>query len=681
VPKYDFVSKVLIYVFVMIKHLELQNFRSHRNTKLDFTEGNNILVGISGSGKSSVLDAICFALFGTITKIQRKKIKVSDLVMSKPTKENEAGNRMTHIDELLRLEMFESIRSKATRCANRFRNQEISKKETIASINEKEIRERKTFIEKELKNLEKDNEIIEKELRETQKRIDSLEKDFASLMEKKKKIEKLKENITRLQGLISFYEEELSKHEKFDLSYLKNEYEKKKDLLDQKENGNLKIEKELSSISYRIDELDKDLEEKRQANNFLRQYDSNNFQIVKKDLEKMRKSFFEKKLRKGSINEAINKLKETQGICPICDRELTESKRKDLIESKTAELKKLEEEMRRLDKFLGDKEKELEKEQSEFEKAKYFERRLKELGDVESRLEEQKRKFFEVQSKKEDLRGLKEEVEELKKGYDKALDLKEKEEKLKECKGKEAVLRKIMEEIDFDENRLEKVRSKLEIQKSRKIGLDKDLEFKKDLKEEKKKLFNQLKRDLDFLEMNKREIEFLSHASKTLAKLSNSLIEVQETLREEFVKTLNEVMNEIWNDLYPYEDYIGIRFKIEERDYLLQLCDLKNKWMNVEGFSSGGERAIASLVMRIALSVILAPRLKVLMLDEPTHNLDSNTMEKLIDILKTHISNLIEQLFIVTHDERLIQAGTGYTYEFLRESAKRESTKVNSLTI
>ena len=181
--------------------------------------------------------------------------------------------------------------------------------------------------------------------------------------------------------------------------------------------------------------------------------------------------------------------------------------------------------------------------------------------------------------------------------------------------------------------------------------------------------------------MNKREIEFLSHASKTLAKLSNSLIEVQETLREEFVKTLNEVMNEIWNDLYPYEDYIGIRFKIEERDYLLQLCDLKNKWMNVEGFSSGGERAIASLVMRIALSVILAPRLKVLMLDEPTHNLDSNTMEKLIDILKTHISNLIEQLFIVTHDERLIQAGTGYTYEFLRESAKRESTKVNSLTI
>ncbi|MCK4429303.1 MAG: SMC family ATPase, partial [Candidatus Aenigmarchaeota archaeon] len=71
----------------MIKEIELENFRSHRKTKLNFTEGNNILIGISGSGKSSVLDAICFALYGNIPKIQKRKIKLSDLIMDKPVKE------------------------------------------------------------------------------------------------------------------------------------------------------------------------------------------------------------------------------------------------------------------------------------------------------------------------------------------------------------------------------------------------------------------------------------------------------------------------------------------------------------------------------------------------------------------------------------------------------------------
>jgi len=106
---------------------------------------------------------------------------------------------------------------------------------------------------------------------------------------------------------------------------------------------------------------------------------------------------------------------------------------------------------------------------------------------------------------------------------------------------------------------------------------------------------------------------------------------------------------------------------------------LKNKWINVEGISSGGERSIASLVMRIALSIVLSPNLKLLILDEPTHNLDTNIIEKLSEVLREKVGNLLEQTIIVTHDERLTYAGTGYIYELYREEGKKGYTKVKKI--
>jgi len=64
----------------MIKRIKLQNWKSHAETEINFTEGTNVLVGPMGAGKSSVLQAICFALFGTFNELKRKDLKISDLV-------------------------------------------------------------------------------------------------------------------------------------------------------------------------------------------------------------------------------------------------------------------------------------------------------------------------------------------------------------------------------------------------------------------------------------------------------------------------------------------------------------------------------------------------------------------------------------------------------------------------
>lgn len=56
----------------MITSVELRNFLSHSNTTLEFDNGVTVFVGHNGAGKSSIIDAITFALFGQHTRKSNK---------------------------------------------------------------------------------------------------------------------------------------------------------------------------------------------------------------------------------------------------------------------------------------------------------------------------------------------------------------------------------------------------------------------------------------------------------------------------------------------------------------------------------------------------------------------------------------------------------------------------------
>lgn len=59
----------------MIKRLELKNFLSHNYSEIHFDKGVTVIYGHNGAGKSSIIDAIKFALFG-----EKRGSSVADLV-------------------------------------------------------------------------------------------------------------------------------------------------------------------------------------------------------------------------------------------------------------------------------------------------------------------------------------------------------------------------------------------------------------------------------------------------------------------------------------------------------------------------------------------------------------------------------------------------------------------------
>ena len=68
------------------------------------------------------------------------------------------------------------------------------------------------------------------------------------------------------------------------------------------------------------------------------------------------------------------------------------------------------------------------------------------------------------------------------------------------------------------------------------------------------------------------------------------------------------------------------------------------------GGLSGGQR------QALAIAKAIRHRVKVLILDEPTHNLDKNAIETFTKVIKERLSKLLTQTFIVTHEEKLAES-------------------------
>jgi exonuclease SbcC len=62
---------------------------------MEIDPGTSTILGIMGSGKSSILQAIVFALYGDLPSLREKRAKLDNMIMSKPIRKNSAEIEVT----------------------------------------------------------------------------------------------------------------------------------------------------------------------------------------------------------------------------------------------------------------------------------------------------------------------------------------------------------------------------------------------------------------------------------------------------------------------------------------------------------------------------------------------------------------------------------------------------------
>jgi len=688
----------------MIARLKIKNWRSHHESEFKFAKGVNVLIGIMGSGKSSVMDALCYALFGTFPALQQRKLKLDDILRDKPNQaisasveldfvKDEAvytvyreialekgtrnvelrkngvlleaensqavteyvekilhldydifsravyaeqnqldyflelpkGQRMAQIDSLLKINTYEDARKTVTSLANKIdaerETKEYDSKALFSAADESTIARLGAEIsdtQKEAARLEAERINAENLLEQTR---ESLEKARAA-RESKAEIERLESESRGLESTLEI------------------------------------LDHELKLIAKKLAENNKDGAdaEKETLNKLVEKFGNSKELSAKLKETKEQEISFEKRIeraetKKEYLGHALKDIGESDN-CPLCKSHLDPAKKSKLKEGHAHEISALESEIKELKEKLRETQKSYFETESAHEQIAVLETEVAtaeesakialQIGqDFASRERELSAKRGEIDAKLKALASRKSELE------------KEKEEDA-DIKKLEADYENVLVATEKTKGRLSSL-SLLKAEKAERLAI----------LEEKRKVFT----------VAVKEVESLSRIKRSLEIFSGALLKTQEELRAEFITIVNEVMAEIWPTLYPYGDFTNVKLMIENRDYVLK-ARTTSEWVNVEGITSGGERSLAALALRIAFSLALARNLGMLVLDEPTHNLDTNAVDELAITLRERLPNLIDQIFLITHEERLESAVSGYLYRLERNKELDEPTKV-----
>jgi exonuclease SbcC len=784
----------------MISRLGLVNWRSHLESKFDFSNGTNALLGSLGSGKTSVLDGICFGLFGTFPNLQMKKLKLDDVIMRKPVEKNRAeveiqfqingtvysvkrviekgkgttyceirengklleapnsqrvteivehllkvdyelfskaiyseqnaldyfltipkGQRMKKIDELLAIDKFEKSRANAVSLTNKIVDRKLGIESAIGQVNEEELQKNIFDLEESVRKLISEKEYLKKSIEKTSEKRKRIELELQTLQKIREDLELLKREergiesaLEETSNTIRSIEESAGGFSKEtverDLAELDKAVEKLGQDLKEKRESYETIFSELSHAKSKLTFLNEEkisklspslkdkLEIKKEFDHILSLIGENvdeQLEKKKKGLENLASEVSATNALIIELNSFLQHLSSEENKCPICDSILAPERKRLLLGQKQDQLKSLQEKFNNLArqkdvaaKVLGDFEDDSKRIHELFIQ-------IKDLPNIQRDLEDSKKLFLELSSfvsqTENKVADMKREIEQLekqakesesrKRRYEILLiqlkDYQEKKQRNEELKKQMGEVRAKIRETEFKFAGKDVPAMEEELKST--IGMESEMATKlqsHDLFIQEKQVRKQEYEDkLINLAKQKKEIQKLENMIKDLRTFGFAVEQTQIELRTNFVEAVNYSMNKLWQTLYPYRDYVAVRLNVEEGDYTLQLQGRDGRWVNVEGNVSGGERSIACLALRIAFALVLAPQLRILILDEPTANLDARAIAELATTLRERINEFIDQTFLITHQSELEDAVTGSLHRLERDKENDGITK------
>jgi len=346
--------------------------------------------------------------------------------------------------------------------------------------------------------------------------------------------------------------------------------------------------------------------------------------------------------------DGVNRLQGLGAKCPTCESDVSEERKSSLIEEKKKKEAVLREKVAALASEAEKQGKEKEKLEAELEKSRLEKAKLETVSHEADALKELETRMDDYTRRKSELKI--------------------------RIAGLEAVLAK--KDTKAIREALSRIVAKESESATKLSGFEERIT-------DRQNVLAGLKERIETLERYRAEIKQDAEISEKLGSFVRVLRITQEQLRKEFLKTVNGIMGEIWKELYPYGDFGCVRLSIFNGDYILQLKETagEGSWVSADGIVSGGERSMACLALRIAFSIAFIPNLKWLILDEPTHNLDKNAINQFSEILRERIGRFVDQVFLITHEERISESisGAGSLYRLERDKEANEPTRVTGV--
>ena len=659
-----------------LKKIILNNIRSYENQEISFSEGSTLLSGDIGSGKTSILLGIEFALFGLqpgqrgssllrngkdsggvimefeidekeiiiertlkrkktvsqdycsiIINGEKREISVMELkyivleLLNYPKEFSKKQNILykftvyTPQEEMKQI-ILQDSETRINTLRHIFGIDKYKKIIENASILTSKIREEKRVKEGIILNLDEDKTNLltkENELEEKNNNLDSVEKEFFFKKEERRKIQEEEKTIFKK------IEEKIK---------IQQEIEKTKIIVSNKKefiSGNLKA---IELLEIQIKEL---YDLKFDDSEVLKL--ENEFVLKKKEKEKINENVFEISAQINSLNIKNNENENIKNrinhieTCPTCLQEVNPSYKNNIfikIETETSEnLKKIE-------SLNLEKQNSLENLKKIENEIYLIEKRIQELNIIKIKFQGVKEKQTQKQVIENSNLSLTNEIETLNLLI-------------------ENLNKSLIELSKFNEIFEEIQKSLEESLKQERFAEIKVVELKKEMQVFSRQI-EELKEKVKKTEEIKKQLFYLIELENWLSQKFMILISFIEKnimlkLKSEFSKFFVEWFSMLVSDSFDVtisEDFTPI---LKQQDYEINYSYL-----------SGGERTAVALAYRLALNQVINSVLSdiktkdIVVLDEPTDGFSEQQLDKMLDVL---LQLDVNQLIIVSHEQKI----------------------------
>ena len=688
----------------MITSIELGDFLAHSDTKIKFENGVTVFVGDNGAGKSSIIDAITFALFGQHTRKSNKGLI-----------RRGSNQGFAKVGFSINGKQYEAVRkidSKGTLAAKFSETSNDNHVEIAAG-------ERKQFGESMTAEVEKTIGLDFEKLKiasivqqgELNAIINAKPKEFKELLNAIIGIDKLDVASESMKIVNKEFREkikEINKYDDTDIEFLSVELERYQKEIKESKPEKLQLETKQEKLQNEVDELRKKVETETPKIDKI-----NQLELRKKELLAYAKEAILE--IKHEINENERKIHDCEGCFePAGLKEDWESKIKKVEQAIEDTLKKIQ---GLTSQTASLKEKQLlaSKLQLKDNKCPVCDSNVEKLNPL-----------FQEEHLKQEMITIQEEIISKEKERD-TYNQKRKEfsEKLQFARDAEATLRaysvnnkeelnKIQEDMETKKQNIQKIPLTTngnlveiaQIDSHAKMIFENISKLESETSGFNEQEFSNLKILVNEKQMNLSQIDQqIGAISEKISKGEEQIKVIQNTISElkivkQYTTNLNEIQMNVFNRDGPVatslrswalnaisakaSEYLALlntkiqRILLAEKTRDISIsCYSKTEVLELESLS-GGEKVSVALALRLGMASLLgASNLNLMILDEPTTHLDVERKKSLVGVL-SQLSNISNsetpmQFLIITHDAEIFEDSTVeqiYKFESSEQGSK-----------